>query len=102
MAERISIKLNRRLFNPLLDELKEFLGKGFFDNDNDLVSKCVFFSHWLIANQDKNKFVVTNLQTLLRLGGMEKKEALITFNERYKQFKRNKIDSRETQSDPNI
>ena len=78
MTERINIKLNKNLFRPLLDELKELVGKEFFDNDNDLVAKSVFFTYLSIKDH--------NWRFLHDLGKDPK--SLIYFLDEYRKFKR--------------
>jgi hypothetical protein len=87
MTEQITIKLNKELFRPLIDELRDFGGHGITESDSDLVGKTLFFTYFFISrNQEPSG--KTALESVLEFRKVEKAEAILRFLNDYYLFKK--------------
>ena len=87
MTEQITIKLNKELFRPLIDELSDFGGRGITESDSDLVGKSLFFAYFFISSK-QGSAGKTSLETVLEAKKIEKAEAILQFLNDYYVFKK--------------
>ena len=86
MTEQITVKLNKKMFRPLMDELRAFGGNGMYDSDSDLVAKSLFFCYFFTSVKQKSG--KTGLETIMQFRNLEKAEAMLTFLNDYYTFKK--------------
>jgi hypothetical protein len=86
MTEQITVKLNKKMFRPLLDEIRTFGGEGMYDSDSDLVAKSLFFTYYFM--QVKQKSGKTIMETVMQARNLEKAEAVLSFLNDYFTFKK--------------
>ncbi|MBW2964206.1 hypothetical protein KY363_01990 [Candidatus Woesearchaeota archaeon] len=88
MTEQITIKLNKKMFRPVIEKLKEFAGTGMFDSDSDIAGKALFYT--LRATCKKHeKLNKTSFDIITETTGLTKPEALLEFLNDYYKFKKN-------------
>lgn len=91
MTEQVTIKLNKKTFRPLLDELKTFGGQGVTESDSDLVGKCLYFAHFFIFEKQENgKPIYDNYFEKKNIG---KAEGILKFLNLYYTFKKQGINA---------
>ncbi len=91
MTEQITIKLNYKLFRPLMDKLVMFGGNGITESDSDLVGKALFFTHFFVHHRFPERGNKTDYEMLSEMVGKEKSEMLLTFLGEYHKFKKEGI-----------
>ncbi|MBW2964207.1 hypothetical protein KY363_01995 [Candidatus Woesearchaeota archaeon] len=86
MTEQITIKLNKKTFKPVIDDLKSFGGAGLTDSDSDLAGKCIYFVHFfLFEKQESGKSVY---EDYFDRKGITKADGILKFLNSYYTFKK--------------
>jgi len=89
ITEQITIKLNKKLFGPVLESLRKFGGEGITESDSDLVGKSLFFAYDFVYDKKPECNNRTLLQLCLeRLGPEGQAEQLLAFLNKYHKFKK--------------
>jgi len=90
MTDQITVKLNEKLFRPLIEDIDKFTGPGMVKSDSDLVAKCIFFTHQFMYKKQDSLGGKTLWEVLQEQSGREKPEMILTFLKNYSEFSRKK------------
>jgi hypothetical protein len=89
LTEQITIKLNKKQFRPLMDQLKAFGGQGITESDSDLAGKCLYFTYFFVyEKQDNGKSFIDDY---FDNKGMNKAEGILKYLNAYYAFKKQGI-----------
>jgi len=89
MTEHITIKLNKKVFGPLLEALEKN-GKCDFNSMSELVGCNTFFAYEFVTRKIGNTGK-TGLEIVLESAGQERSKTFLEFKGRYHKYVKEKL-----------
>jgi hypothetical protein len=88
MTEQITIKLNQKKFEPLLNVLAVLIGKGITRSDSDLAAKCLFFCYYFLTFEHKEDKGKTFADMCEELSSTDMTSKILNFLKEYQNFQK--------------
>jgi hypothetical protein len=86
MTKQITVKLNHKLFSPIINGITSFENKGSSKTNSECVGKMIFLVHQMLYKKYDEK---TKIQIISEGLGMSLNEQLVEFNREYSEFLKN-------------
>ena len=90
MTDQITVKLNEKMFRPLMEDIDKFTGPGMVKSDSDLVAKCIFFTHEFMHAKNPEFGDKTLWEICQEKAGRDKADMILGFLKNYSEFNKKK------------